>query len=379
MTEEMRKSNRGGISKKKYAAFTLVAISIFFCSLEALARVWLFLIASPVQFGRYALYDEVRPQNRRFSPHPYLNYYSTPNYVSLNGLSRHNSYGFRGKDIQVPKPKGLFRIAILGGSTVYSTAVEDDEKVFTAILEKTLKERYGHTNVEVVNAGCGGYNSWESLVDLEFRILDIEPDLVVVYHGTNDVHARLVNPKAYRGDDSGRRKQWSAPKRYFYESSVFLRILNKNLKIFRVDQNNIDYFVDAPTTKQNLIDTGYNEILGGTPMETLERNPPIYYERNLRNMVAIAKEHGVQIVLATWAWSPYFNQYTSAPHYIKGFEECNQVVKEVAETHHVPFFDFANLMPKDKQYWADGAHENEKGSVVKAEIWAQYLHKSGLL
>jgi lysophospholipase L1-like esterase len=80
----------------------------------------------------------------------------------------------------------------IGGSTTYTIKVEDDDKTFTQQLEWIIANDYGYRNVEVINAGVGGYTSWESLINLEFRVLNLQPDLIAVYHGVNDIHARLV-------------------------------------------------------------------------------------------------------------------------------------------------------------------------------------------
>ena len=44
-----------------------------------------------------------------YSPHHYLNYHGTPNYVSPDGLNIHNSLGFRGPEISIPKQDSMFR------------------------------------------------------------------------------------------------------------------------------------------------------------------------------------------------------------------------------------------------------------------------------
>ena len=36
-------------------------------------------------------------------------------------------------------------------------------------------------------------------------------------------------------------------------------------------------------------------------------------------------------------------------------------------------------MPKDSEYWADGFHVNEKGAAVKADLFAEFIHDSGLI
>ena len=96
-------------------------------------------------------------------------------------------------------------------------------------------------------------------------------------------------------------------------------------------------------------------------------------------MIAIAKEHDVTIMLATWAYSPYLNDYASKEYYQQGFQENNEVVKEVATSHHIPLFDFAEIMPQDAKYWADGRHVNEAGALKKAQLFAEFIDTQGLI
>ena len=115
------------------------------------------------------------------------------------------------------------------------------------------------------------------------------------------------------------------------------------------------------------------------PAKILEKNPPIYFQRNLENMIAIAKEHGIEVLFATWAYSPYLNDYASKDYYQQGFQENNEVVREVANRHHVPLFDFAAVMPQDAKYWADGRHVNEAGALEKATLFAEFIHTQRLI
>ena len=140
--------------------------------------------------------------------------------------------GYRNDEFPLEKPDGVYRIVALGGSSTYDVAIEDNAATFTAQLEKLLKEDYGYQNVQVINAGVPGYNSWEMLVNLEFRVLDLNPDLVIIYEGVNDVHARLVEPSAYRGDDLGRRQAWQAPRVALWEHSALLRILSRMTNMY---------------------------------------------------------------------------------------------------------------------------------------------------
>ncbi|MFQ5577943.1 MAG: GDSL-type esterase/lipase family protein, partial [Anaerolineae bacterium] len=196
----------------------------------------------------------------------------------------------------------------------------------------------------------------------------LEPDLVIIYHSTNDVDARLVDPAAYRGDNSGARKQWHEPPIRWWERSTLLRIVGR--KLDWGDQVRLRDFVDAPTML---------EYTGGDRTSTLQQNPPVYFRRNLANMIAVAQENGVAVMLATWAHTTGFKDHASKPYYQQAYREQNAIVIELGRSHDIPVFDFAALMPADHRYWADGRHVNEAGAQLKAELFAQFIDQAGLI
>jgi lysophospholipase L1-like esterase len=350
------------------------SILLAFVFLEIGARVWLNTLATPEQYDRYVLFTDIAAEDLAWTPHPYLSYAPTPGYSK--GQTFHNALGYRNNEFPLEKPNGAYRIVTLGGSSTYDVRIEDNNQTFAAQLEKLLKEEYGYQQVEVINAGVPGYNSWEILTNLEFRVLDLDPDLVIIYEGTNDVHARLVEPSAYRGDNSGRRQVWQSPPVALWEQSALLRILSRTLNLTR--QISVDDFVSSPTYLSWPFEFRLN---GGNEeaIEILRENPPIYFKRNLENIIAVAEAHQVKIMLATWASSPYLNDYAAEDYYQQAFQENNQVVTEVATNHHVPLFDFAEVMPPDATYWADGRHSNEAGALLKATLFAEFIDSQGLI
>jgi lysophospholipase L1-like esterase len=359
---------------KTELSMLVISTALTFLLLELVARVWLNYLATPQQYDRFVLYTSIKPADFAFTPHPYLSYYPTPNY--RKGQTFHNSLGYRADEFPIKKPDGVYRIVVLGGSSTYDVSIENNANIFTAQLEQQLKEKYGYQNVQVINAGVPGYNSWELLVNLEFRVLDLAPDLVIIYEGVNDVHARMVEPSVYRGDDLGRRQAWQAPRVALWEHSALLRILSRTMNATR--QVGIDDFMSSPTyLSWPFEDRLREEKLD--PVDILKENPPVYFRRNLEDIVAVAKENGVEIMFSTWAYSPYLKDYASEAYYQQGFKENNNVVKEVAADQHIPLFDFAAVMPQDAKYWADGRHSNEAGALVKAMLFAEFIHTQRLI
>ena len=360
--------------------FAIIVASTLFSImlLEAGLRIWLKHFSTHSQYIKYSLYTDVPAEMYQWSPHHYLNYYPTPDYKK--GLTYHNSLGYRSREFNPEKPENTYRIVTLGGSTTYTVSVKDNDKTFPYQLERILRTEYGKKNIEVINAGVAGYNSWESLINLQFRVLDIDPDLVIVYHGTNDVHTRLVSSDAYKADNSGRRKQWSPPGIAFYEHSMLLRYISRKTGLS--SQAGLGTLVNAPTFFGAGGEQWRNTkgpVAEQRAAELLKKNPPVYFRRNLINMASIAKANNVSIAFATWAHSPHFSDYAATGAYQSGFRENNAVVREVANRYGAYLYDFAAVMPQDRKYWSDGRHVNESGALLKAELFADFIRDSGVL
>ena len=106
-----------------------------------------------------------------------------------------NQMGFHNKEISPIKPKGVFRILVLGSSAVYGT--EELDSSWTYSLEKTLNQNAKGIQYQVLNGGIPGGSSNEDVKQLR-AALELDPDLVLVYNGFNDSYAMHYSPEGYR-------------------------------------------------------------------------------------------------------------------------------------------------------------------------------------
>ena len=83
------------------------------------------------------------------------------------------------------KPDDLYRVIILGGSTVEGDGAEDISSNLASHLKKRLSKRI--SNIEVINAGVGGYRSRQQLLYYITELYLYNPDLVIFYDGWNDL------------------------------------------------------------------------------------------------------------------------------------------------------------------------------------------------
>ena len=135
------------------------------------------------------IFSEVTPETLDWTP--YEHWVMRPN---LRGrFFRTNSLGLRGKETTIEKPAGRFRIAVLGGSTAWGLGASSDAKTVPGQLETILAETYPGRDIEVLNAAQIGYVSTQELIYFQRVISPMQPDLVVLLDGYNDINADFMN------------------------------------------------------------------------------------------------------------------------------------------------------------------------------------------
>jgi hypothetical protein len=377
------------------ATAALWSLVVGFAIAEAAARLWLAHFAGEDAFRRYASIEMLRERMQGeghslslYVPHRYLGFLPAPGFQG--GPNRHDRRGFRGGSGPVPKPPGEFRIACIGGSTTYGSTVLAPEEAYPARLEAELRRRT-HQNIRVVNAGAAGWASLESLINLETRVLDLDPDLVIVYQNINDVATRLVwPPSAYRGDNSGSMLHSDE-----HDRAVPLPEQITLVRIFLVATGRIRSHLDLAESLGRIARTNYyfhflqqksdasypSGLFRKIPAEKmLAANPPIYFRRNLESMVAIARAHDVVPVLATFAWSEQVTDgaFTS-PEMVGAMREQNEVVRAIGRERQVSVYDFAAEMPDAPRLFVGALHMTVEGSRVQASLFADFLLREGLV
>jgi len=349
----------------------LIAISVgmTLLTLEILLRAYLSAAGSRDQKIMY-LYSlaEIRALQSNIMPVPYISYVPDPDYEG------HNQLGYRGPEIAIPKPQGAYRIVSVGGSTTYSTGTSENES-YPAFLQLILRDEYGYPNIEVINAGVSGYTSWEILASFAFRILELEPDMLIYYGAINDLTVReWLSVDCYRGLNpvrglNGNRGMF-VERNAELPASALYRFAGITLGWMK-NPLALESSFEIPRAKCK------NDSAGFTLDERLVGNPPVYYERNIRNLMTLAKSHGVQPVISSWA----YNIAADRPQlWRQSITEHNAVTRRIALDMDIPHIDLAAEFPVDEAYWeVDGIHLVASGTYEQASRYAAFLDENGLL
>ena len=96
-----------------------------------------------------------------------------------------NNHGFRGEDLSKEKPDNTFRIFAVGGSATFGTGVNDNE-TWPSYIQKKFDEIDLGFEVQIINAGIPNANTSNELQLIKEKIVNFEPDLVIMYDGVNE-------------------------------------------------------------------------------------------------------------------------------------------------------------------------------------------------
>jgi lysophospholipase L1-like esterase len=375
----MTMKRRGRLAQN--LGIALGGILVALVGLEIGLRVYFTVFGGERQYLMYvASREEINAKEARVTGMPYLNYGLSTSYHD------HNSLGYRGGEFSREKPEGTYRIVALGGSTTYGVFIDRAEDAYPAQLEGILREEYGYENVEVVNAGVQAYSSWETFINFSFRSLDLDPDLIIVYNAVNDVSMRLADPAFFDGLNSGR-GIWQFEGDPLPASTLYRFVA---IKLgWLADPRTADGFRRQPEGFSSCaltVSDGryYCENFDMTPEELLAINTAVYFERNMRNLVAVAAQNDVEVMFSSWAYSPDRFDHPGGDFMTRSFmqaavAEHNAILQQIAAEQGALYYDFAGELDEDHGWWVDGLHLNPRGAREQARQYAAFIHEQGLI
>lgn len=341
----------------------VLIIGVLALLLELGLRLYFTLKGDSTNLIRYVMTrEQINGLDPYAMPLPFVEYGLSPDYRD------HNALGYRGAEVAIPKPEGTYRIVALGGSTTYGFT--GSNVTYPSALQAVLRERLPDMQIEVVNAGVASYTSFNSLSTFAYRVLELEPDLIIIYDNANDIFTRQVSPDCYRHLDPylglDPRVRLAVERQPELSSSTLYRFISISLG-WQPDPSRLESF---------LIPIARDCIPGGTPAENVVQNPPIYFERNIRSMIGVARAHDIDVMLATWAFQE--SSPLSYPWWVAAVEEHNDIIRALAEEYDTLFIDYRPLAPQDAASWTDYVHMSEVGSRHQAAAFADVLIEEGI-
>jgi len=270
-----------------------------------------------------------------------------------------NSLGFRGPEIRMPKPKEAVRIAFLGASTTWCAEVSGNDKVWSHLATEDLRREFPGVDIDFVNAGVPGYVVKSSLKNLEHRVEPLQPDIVVIYHATNDMSVELRRLAAAKGVIEQAKVQ---PPSWLADRSLLWNLAEKNLRIWlaqrKVERNAGRLEVDAAS-----LGDGFRDDLLAL-VRRAQKEARLVAVATFATRLRRGQSDEEQLQAAASAL--YYMPFMTPRGLIDAYERYNQVIREVARDTGVLLIEGEADIPGDPQHFADSVHFTDAGSRAMA-------------
>ena len=386
-------STRKLFSRDAFLNFILMAISASACLLLSE-----FVLRSIFPFkNEYYIW---RPHLKRiFKPSPAI-------MPGIKGESRFmsNSMGLRGEEIS---PRDTHKIVAVGGSTTECLYL-DQAEAWPQLLQQKLNEHTRTGRVWVGNAGKGGLNTREHI--LQFRYLFekfFELDAVIVLVGINDLNLRLKQDEGYEP-------------RFLERPDFEEQLIPRVFSVLPMENDPVFFkrtaLWDAARRlrrsmfgrAQNVQDDSGKSII---KWRALRKNAKAIrhtlpdlaaaleeYARNVNRIIDMGRDKSVRLIFLTQPvmWKPGLpkelhdlmwsggvgnfreaieSEFYSVEALATGMQMYNEKLKEVCRWREVECFDLASCLPapQDTTIFYDHCHFNENGAREVADAVAHYL------
>jgi lysophospholipase L1-like esterase len=293
-----------------------------------------------------------------------------------------NNAGFRGAALTRPKPHDEYRVFMVGGSTTEDFYLDDTEAL-TFVLQGELNRSNGARQIRVYGAGKGGDMSADHLAMISQRIVHLEPDLIILFCGMNDLTA-AIHRLDYCFFPERKRPGYSL----------------LNLAAFAATEFQLSRYAYAPLRRifrpssREILETVTERSTYRAKVQVRKRAPVARerprtdlpsYEENLKSIIGIARANGIALALVTqasswnskvdggmadWHWMTYrHNVNVSYPEewMDAALESYNGVMRRLGQESGVPVFDLANAIGKSREFFYDDCHFNVAGARRAAE------------
>ncbi|MFC1853571.1 SGNH/GDSL hydrolase family protein, partial [candidate division CSSED10-310 bacterium] len=264
-----------------------------------------------------------------------------------------NAFGFRGDEIEIPKPIHTYRMIFLGDSCT--------AQGYPAFVASLLNDRFATQTrrFESVNLSISGYSSYQGRMIAEMYGSQFEPDLVFIYYGWND------HWQAYGAIDAQKKIKQTSWGRMAYKVYHNIRLLQGLKKIIN-------------TVKRS------NKPLSQVRV-SLDQ-----YRQNLQHIKGIFQQHNIPVVFIS---APTAHYRCGVPDYLldqnfipsKEFsvtmhQKYNSAVRTVAHESNSFLLDLENDFNDSRAlediFKEDGIHFTDFGLMLIANRIADFVTKN---
>ncbi len=329
--------------------------------------------------------------------HPFLQ-----SKLSKTQIDHINSMGFRSEEIERKKNKNTFRIVVLGGSTVLNREVRYKSNALF-LLEERLQKKYPDKIIEIINAGKDWYTTEHSLIQYLFLLQDLDPNMVIMWHGINDLYASCTpsefNYGIFKSDYSHLFGAISKMSFSYFSIPPIFSIKLVSVDLLGKSLVNVLYSDITQKIRHEMLVKEAREFVSSNNNKKVPFPSLISYERNLRTTILFMRTENVAVLIGNqpslYKKNPTVNESVILPFpemgctykgkkfslstFLYGLRKFNLVTRSVAESENIDFIDLDAGIPKQAKYFVDSVHFSEIGNRKLAELLYAHILQKGII
>jgi lysophospholipase L1-like esterase len=243
-------------------------------------------------------------------------------------------------------------VIAVGGST---TANERSFKIngvdYPLALEKKLSESTREVSFEVLNAGGSAYSTAQSLINIEFRLIEFDPDIILLMHNINDCSVNFFG----NGATSDYSNKYLKP--HFLSPSLQGTL---SLSGFLTQSRFLTRFglPQLLENKNDALNPDADYVSGIR-----------FFRRNIATIAAICIQNDIQLVLLSQPYSMKPHAFVSE----SAFFAYHQVIIEIAREQEIEFIDMFSEFGHEDRFFLDEFHYSPEGIERFADILTRKL------
>jgi lysophospholipase L1-like esterase len=306
---------------------------------------------------------------------PTLGWELVPGATGMGKLGEHyqiSAFGLRDREYQLDKPPDISRIAAIGDSFTFGMGV-NLEDAYPKQLERILRAQ--GMQAEVMNFGVIAHSMWQHNAMLKTRVLQYQPDLIVLGLFTGDLHASVppyTTSPDYRGKNPFEKE---GVKGLLSRSALrnFLKHANALFE-YKYRYRRESYMRSIPDRKKTFIET--NNMMYKIMSGSLEEEKLRQIHKALKDFVALAKNADAEVLIVYIPDSVQLNE--------PRLQMSNRFVANICRETGVAFVDATLALEaeghvQDLYLFPFDAHNNPRGHELIAQAAARRILSVGLL
>lgn len=304
------------------------------------------------QFVKYGTFFEIGGFRQ---PVPGLDL-EIPRPGSSTASIRINAHGYRSPDLIQPKPPGTVRLAFVGASTTFCAEVSSNERTWPHLVWQSLQDRFPDVRFDYVNAAIPGITTGTSRRNVSARVAPLQPDVIVLYEGFNDVSVEARDLAARQGLYRKPAESWLA--RY----SLAWDLVVKNARILAAKQR-ARRAATHPPFEAGLLGEPFAAQLTALARAS-QRVAPVVAIATLSSRIRRDQSPEEQLVSSEAAL--YYMPFLTPADLLRSYERFNAIIRRVARETGVLLIENEEAIPGDGVHFHDTIHFTDAGSTAMA-------------